>query len=157
MGNFWTVNGTHAVAATTEVELITVEADTTNPFIIHSVRIGQSSEEGDVQAEMLRIQVGRYSGAQGTVGGAAAIESPHEQGIAVATVSGYVGSETLSGTKTVIIEDGFNVQAGFLYLPTPEERIIIAGGEGAFVGIPVGPADAVTFMMSMTIEELMIS
>lgn len=159
MGSIVTVNGTHAVDATTAVELIRVKADTVNPFILHSIRIGQSSDAGDAEAEMLRVVLDRYTGAgDGGAGGAAVVVSPHELTQATPGVTGYVGSTTLSTVRTTIIEDAFNVQAGWLYLPTPEERIAFGGGTGVVVGLPVGPAtNAMTFMCSVTVEEILVA
>ena len=158
MGQMVTVSETHGVAATTAVELISVEADSVNPMIVHSIRIGQNTEAGDAQAEMLQIVLARFTGTlHGQVGGVVANENNHELGMPTPGVVGYVGSETLSTVRTTVIDDGFNVQAGYLYLPTPEERILIAPGAGFVAALPTGPVDPITFHCSMTVEELLVA
>ena len=155
MGIVYTASGT--VTLSVIGEFISLEADATNPYVIHSCRIGQFSDAGDADAEMLEVRVVRYTGAQGATGGIAGDETPHEVGMPASGVVSHIGSTTLSATTTTIMEDSFNVQAGWLYLPTPEERIWVTAGAGiAFVCV-AAPNDIITITASCTYEELILS
>lgn len=158
MGNIITGSGASSIAASFTGEYISLKADASNPILVHSIRIGQYSDAGDSEAEMLQVRLSRYTGVQGTTGGSAGQDTPHEVGGPVTGANVHVGSTALSATGVVVIlEDSFNVQAGWLYLPTPEERIWIAPGEGLAAVSPAGPADALSLTASITYEEIMFA
>jgi hypothetical protein len=155
MGIIYTASGTVALAAAGE--FISLEADATNPYVIHSCRIGQFTDPADAEAEMLQVRMVRYTGAQGATGGVAATESPHEVGMPASGAVGHVGSTAASATPTTIMEDSFNVQVGYLYIPTPEEHVWCVPGNGiAFVCVGA-PNDSITITASITYEELMLA
>jgi len=91
-----------------------------NPICIHSIRLGQSTLEADANAGMARISMRRDT-ASGT--GTAATPRPLLAGNEASdTTCEYNHTVDAAGTETMLIEDSWNVQAGWLYLPTPEER-----------------------------------
>jgi hypothetical protein len=57
-------------------------------------------------------------------------------------------------TPTDIVEDGFHFQNGWLYLPLPEERIRIAGGDIMGIRFPVAPDAAMNIACGMIFGEL---
>lgn len=62
---------------------------------------------------------------------------------------------TVEGTTpTDKIEDGFHFQNGWLYLPVPEERIRIAGGDIMGIRFPVAPDAAMNIACGMIFGEL---
>lgn len=62
---------------------------------------------------------------------------------------------TVEGTTpTDVIEDGFHFQNGWLYLPVPEERIRIAGGDIMGIRFPVAPDAAMNIACGMVFGEL---
>jgi hypothetical protein len=63
----------------------------------------------------------------------------------------------MSATKTVIKQGAWNIQAGILYVPIPEEGVWIKNGEGFYLEFPVGPNSGITIVASVTFEELMLS
>ena len=52
------------------------------------------------------------------------------------------------------IEDGFHFQNGWLYLPVPEERIRIAGGDIMGIRLPIAPDAAMGCAFGMVFGEL---
>lgn len=152
-GHVYTASFT-AVAVTVIQDLFQLLASASTPIIIHSVRIGQSSDAGDAQAEMLQIQLSRSTMAVDGSGGTTPTPVPHSVDSPAANTVAEANNTTQTTVTTVIISDTFNVQAGWLYLPTPEERIIIQSGDGLAVELPAAPDDAITMSGSVTFEEI---
>lgn len=140
------------VAVTAAQDLFEITAPSTGMAVLHSVRVGQSSEEGDAAAEMLHVTIQRAT-ASGS-GGAAATPRPHAVGHAASAVLAEVNNTTEATTLTPIIEDAFNVQVGWLYQPTPEERIYVPPSGILVVTLPDTVADSITMSGTLTFEEL---
>lgn len=102
-------------------------------------------------SEQLGIQLCLQASAHGTY--TAATPSPHfpggrASGIAGGTdgaegKAGVDASANAAGTKTPIIVDGFNNLNGWLWVPTPEERIILPA-DTAIVLAMIGTATTLT-------------
>ncbi len=144
------------VAVSVVQDLFQLLAAAAVPLIIHGIRIGQSSDAGDAQAEMLRIQLTRtdftINGSGGTTPTARAL-SPDSS---AADTIVEANNTTLSTVQTVLVDDAFNVQSGWLWMPTPEERIIVPAGvtNGFIVGLLTAPADALTMSGTILFEEI---
>ena len=121
---------------------------------ILGVRVGQDSEFGDAAAEMLRIRIVRY----GTIGsgGSAVTEEEHELGGNAAAAAVIRNNTTPGTTETVIVEDVFNVQSGWLYAPVPEERIIVppTGTIVLAVKLQTAPDDSTDMSGMITWQEV---
>jgi hypothetical protein len=128
-------------------------APATNPCILMAVRIGQSSEEGDAAAEMLQIQISRVTLAVNGSGGSVPVARAHSPGSPAATTIVEANNTTQATVATIMVDDCFNVQAGWLWLPTPEEQILCVAGQGLVVELPVAPADAITMSGTITFAE----
>ncbi|MGW8178353.1 MAG: hypothetical protein ACWGQW_06245 [bacterium] len=100
-----------------------------NPICIHSIRLGQSTLEADANAGMARVSLRRDT-ATGTATTLAARPLLPGTELADAVVK-HSHTVDAAGTETVLIEDSWNVQAGWLYLPTPEERPWFTSAAGA--------------------------
>lgn len=153
MGRMYTASFTNvAVSAAQDLFEINAAADTA--VVLHRVHIGQSSDEADAQAEMLRIQINRASGTAGS-GGTTPTENPMDPGDAAFGGSVEANNTTQAGTQTTILAaEAFNVQAGFFHVPTPEERITIPGQGILTVNLIAAPADALTMEGTITFEEI---
>ena len=143
-------------AAVTALQDLFQLAPTTNPIIVHSIRIGQSSDEGDAQAEMLQVQISRTTLTVNGSGGTVLTPVAASPGSPAATTVVEANNTTQSTVTTEILEDTFNVQAGWLYLPTPEERIIVLASAttGLVVELPVGPSDPLDMTGTIVFEEI---
>lgn len=73
-----------------------------------------------------------------------------------AGTAGINASAEGAGTKTVIFEDAFNVLNGWLWVPTPEERIILPASHASGLGLyfPVAPATLTNWAFGLTFREL---
>ena len=126
------------------------------PIYIHSIRLGQDSDQGDAQAEMLRVNLTRTDFTINGSGGTSPTSRPHSVASPVASTTVEANNTTLSTVQTVLLEDVFNVQAGWLYQPPPEERIMIPAGvtNGFIVALPEAPDDPLDMVGSITFEEV---
>lgn len=129
----------------------------TQVIVVHSIFIGQSSDSGDAAAEMLRVQLKRASGSytSGT-GGTTATGVPHAFSDPAfgGTVEANNSTQAAVGTGalTTLMEETFNIQAGWYYTPTPEERITLSPSQALIVSGPTVPADSLTFSGRITFE-----
>lgn len=125
--------------------------------IIHEIRISQSTEFADAQAEQLEILVKRVVGAPTSgSGGATPTEQPFEFGSPAAGVVVEAGNTTklTGGTQANLIREGFNVQIGWLYIPPPELRIVLSPDQRLVVELVDAPADAIDLHGVITWEEI---
>lgn len=142
------------VAVTLAQDLFQLLASATVPIIIHEVRMGQSSDAGDAEAEMLRIDLARSDMTINGSLGSVVTPVGHSPGSPAAATVAEANNTTLSTVQTIVLSDTFNVQAGWLYVPTPEERIIVLPTDGFIVSLPAAPNDSLTFAGSVTFEEI---
>lgn len=155
MGRVYTVTFAN-VAATAVQDLFTIPSGSTQVIKILSAFIGQSSDEGDAQAELLRIRVRRASGAytQGS-GGSTPTANPHrfsDTAFAGGTVHANDTTQGSGGTITTIFEETFNVQAGWYYTPTPEEVFVLSGSQFFILDLPGAPTDELTISGRVTFD-----
>jgi hypothetical protein len=145
-------------------EMVTITAATAITSRAHTIRILRAwcSQGATETSEQLGIQIVQQATAFGTFSGAT--PSPHMIG---GNVSGIVSGTTqaagtagtdssanAAGAKTVIIADSFNNLNGWLWVPTPEERIIVSAGLVITLAM-VGTATTLTnWTAGMTFEEL---
>ena len=137
---------------TTARDLFEITAPSDAVVKILCCRIGQTTEEGDAQAEMLSITIARYTGTDGT-GGATPTPAPHELGYSAAS-STVRTNVTEGATKTIVLNDAFNLQAGWLYQPLPEEMILLSPSGKLAIYLPATPDDSTTFEGTLTFEEI---
>lgn len=152
MGRMYTASF-EAVAVTAIQDLFEINAPSDAAVILHSFEIGQDSDAGDTEAEMLRCTISRAPTASGS-GGSTPTARPHNEGDAA--FGGTVeANNTTQATGTVVLKPiPFNVQAGCVYQPTPEERIVISPGDRLVVELPAAPADSLTMSGSIVFEEI---
>lgn len=153
-GRLYTASRSVADVATTStpMDLIEISAPSTAVVIIHSAFIGQYSDAGDAAAEMLRVQINRY--ATSGSGGTTVTPALHDLGSTAFGGAVEVSNNTLGGTATVLLEETFNIQAGWYYTPTPEERIVVPPSGIIAFTLPADAADALSLSYRVTFEEI---
>ncbi len=134
------------------VDLWEITAPTDAVVVLHSVYIGQDSDYADAQAEGLTVSLTRYATAG--VNGTALTPAPHDTGYAAAGSTVDKLNTTQGGTPTVVLSDSWNIQIGWQYRPSPEERIVISPGKILAVELPDSPADTIVIDSSITFEEI---
>lgn len=127
-------------------------------IVIHSIRIGQSSDFGDSAAEGLEVAFKRGVGSTSGSGGSTPAKNALETGFAASGATLEANNTTQAvaggGSLTEILHDVFNVQIGFLYQPVPEERIVLSPGDEFYVSLDSAPGDALTMSGTMVWEEI---
>jgi hypothetical protein len=120
--------------------------------VLHSVIITQSTDAGDSEAEMLPIlfHLGSTSGS----GGSLVTPSPLELGDAAFGGTVEANNTTQSTEGTFLHAEAFNIQAGFFYRPTPEERIIISPSDRLIIELQAAPIDSINMNGTAIIEEI---
>lgn len=157
MGRFYSVPFS-ATSVSAAVDAFEVLAASGKPFFLHRVVLAQSSDYGDAAAEGLNVLIKRATGSYTSgSGGSTVTPAKHLTNDAAAGPTAEVNNTTQasagSGALTTVLAEAFNVQAGWEYLPVPEQRILFLPTEACIVSITV-PADAVTLSGTLVIEEL---
>lgn len=139
-------------------DFITFHGATAALAIIHEVRISQrgTADAGDAQAEMIDIRCRRWTGIVGS-GGTLPTAASLLPGAPAAAYSVQMGDTTVAtGPYTDLLVDAYNVQAGWLYLPTPDARIFVPAvtSEGVSFTSPTAFDDTLDLEISVVWEEI---
>lgn len=157
MGRFYSVPFS-ATAVSAAVDVFEVLASAAKPFVLHEVTLAQSSDYGDAAAEGLSVLIKRATGSYTSgSGGSTVTPAKHLTNDAAAGPTAEVNNTTQasagSGALTTVRAEAFNVQAGYQYLPTPEQRLFFLAAEACVVSI-TAPADAITLSGTLVFEEM---
>ncbi len=140
------------VAVSAAQDLFELNAPSDAVCKLLACRIGNSSDAGDAEAELLPIQIVRY--ATSGSGGSAVTARPTQVGDPAFGGTVEANNTTQGGTPTEVLSDSFNVQSGWLYQPPPEEQIIISPSGILAIELPNAPGDALTMWGSLVFEEI---
>jgi len=137
-------------ALSAQVDFFEFLAATDHVLCLHEVHIGQETEAGDTEAELLgyRIVAGLGAVTSGSGGSAAIIGKKHTGYPTLgATVERNNTTKMVVGSGTLApwIEDTFHVAAGLHYVPTPEDRPKVSPGDRLTVELAKTPADEISF------------
>lgn len=147
-----------AVAVTVAQDLFELTAPADAVCKIISCVIGQVTDAGDAESELLQITLRRGQGATSGSGGSAGTEVTLEAGFAAAGSAVEINNTTQmvagGGSLQVLREEAFNVQVGWLYQPTPEEYIYVSPGDFFTVALDTAPSDSLTMSGTLIWEEL---
>jgi hypothetical protein len=145
-------------AATVAVDFLEFTPATNKPIEIHSIIIGQTTEVGDAQEEMLPINVQRGGTAMTSgSGGTTAANGVATNSVSAASGFTFEAMNTTVATFTagvVLCRDAFNVRAGWQWRPTPEERFVCSAANGGLVvRLGAAPADSISWTGMAIVEE----
>lgn len=156
MGRFYSIPLV-PTAFTTAVDAFEIVASTGKPFVVHEVILGQDTEFGDAQAEVLNVLFKKGIGSTSGSAGSTVTPMKHLTNDAAAGPTVEVMNTTQAaaggGSLTTFRSEMFNVALGLQYLPPPEQRLTFLPAEAFVVSVTV-PADSVTLTGSVIIEEL---
>jgi hypothetical protein len=152
-----------AVAVTAAQDVFEITAPTTSRVRIREIRLGQYSDAGDAQAELLSVLIISGYTVSGS-GGSTVTPANVEQHSGAPTASSVVeaNNTTVANTGTAVthLADVWNTSAGWLYIPAlPDLR---AGQRGEGIWLPpsrrlvvriTAPADSLTMNGTMVFEE----
>ena len=144
----------HSLSTGGPSDLWCVTAPSNSRLTVREVVIGQYSEAGDAQAEMLSISF--LTGSTSTGGGTAisGINVKRYSGAASAGSSVTGPSTTLSSTASAALvrSDSFNVAAGYRYYPVPDERIEIGLSQRLAIRLST-PNDGITINGTLVLQQ----
>jgi hypothetical protein len=155
----WSVVGS-ATAVTTNCDLVEIVPAANRPVIIYSVRVSQKNRSQDAQDAQQRIQLVRGNTTAGSGGSSAtpaAVGSGADGATAGATCKVFNSTIASAGTAVVVVEDCFDVRAGWLYVPTPDERdeISVATANNRLcVRLPDAPSASTTYSITVKFAEI---
>lgn len=160
LGRAYTVTFT-AVAVTATQDLFYIKPAAEKPCILEQCSIsnvGGTADAGDAQEELLRVEIIRLPSTV-TVGsgGSSFTPSPLAVNDSAAGFTARINDTTVattSGTAKTLVADGFNVRAGWIWLPVPEHRIVVANAEAIVVRLNLAPADSINLSGTLTVREL---
>ena len=142
------------VAVTAIQDLFELVAPSDAAVVLHSAYVGQSSDSGDSESEMLRVTISRTDNTASGTGGTAPTARPHEAGDAAFGGTVEVNNTTQATVTTVVQAYAFNIQAGWFYQPVPEERIVLSPSGTLVVELPAAPSDSLTMSGTITFEAI---
>lgn len=156
MGRMYAVEfGFVNVTGTSTVDFFEIAPADDKPVIVHGIFIGQSSDAGDSEEELLRIVIRRGFTASGS-GGSSKTPAPLDANDQAAGMAAEVANTTLAsgGSIVTLYGDTFNIRTGWVYMPTPEMRPRVDQGDGILVArLLTAPADDLVFDGIMIVEE----
>lgn len=144
------------VAVTAAQDFFEFATPATGMLALHSVVLAQSTDVGDAAEEILRVEIARFTGAPTSgSGGTTPTPAPLEGGAAASGVTTEVNNTTeiSGGTKEILHADAFNIRSGWLYHPTPEERLWLGPSDHMVVTLLAAPADSLTMEGTAIYEE----
>ena|ERR1700750_481630 len=117
-------------ATTVQLDIFEILAGTGRPILLTGFEVGQSSEIGDAQEEMLLLILKRAVGATSGSGGGTSTPQVTQPNDAASTATVETGNTTklTGGTVTELKRFAWNLRSPYLYLPVPEQRIVFADG-----------------------------
>lgn len=147
-----------STAFTAQIDVFELLAGTGKPLVLLGFEFGQTSEIGDAQEEMLSLVLKRVTGAptSGSGGGTStpAPTSPNDTA-AGATVETGNTTKLSGGTSTDVARFSWNVRTPLIYLPLPEDRIVLDAATRLVLELVTTPADSISALVGrISIAEL---
>jgi hypothetical protein len=147
-------------AASGDYDLWEIDPAADKPVELLAIFIGNKSEVGDAQEEMVSWSITRFTGGTFTSGnGTATTPSPLDlNDVAASGAYETVGATvaTTTGTTTQIHQDTFNIRTGLQLILPPELRLRISGvaNEAGVIRLRTALADDATVSGTLYVREL---
>lgn len=143
-----------ATAVTASVDLWEIVAPSASAVCLHRCVIGQTTDVGDAQEELISILIKRGATTSGS-GGSATI-STGDLGTTAQTFGGTLEAlnttKATAGTILTLHSEPWNVRGPFDWNPTPEQRIWVPASARATVELAAAPADSLTIVGTLIYE-----
>jgi hypothetical protein len=134
-------------AHTAQLDVFELLAGSGKPVRLLCVELGQSTELGDAQEEMIPLVLKRVTGAptSGSGGSTPTLQPVLASGAASgATLETGNTTKLTGGTSAELARFIWNVRAGLLYQPPPEEQIVADAATRLVLEEVATPADSIT-------------
>lgn len=135
-------------AFTTQIDIFEFLSGTNMPVVVYGFEIGQTSEVGDAQEEVLTLVLKRVTASptSGSGGGTSTPQPINSSGAAVAAGTAFETGNTTKltgGTSVDMARIPWNVRQPYLYRPLPEEMIILAPATRLVLELATTPTDSI--------------
>lgn len=145
MGRKYVINHT-AIAVSSAITIIQLKAGASNICLIHRLEMSQS---GSTTSAQVRTQILRKSAAATVTSFTPLLMDTGDS--AAKSVGGTSATGiTASGEGTdsdILVNAVWNALSGYLYLPTPDERIVVPAAGIVGVKFPANPALTITAVL----------
>lgn len=155
MGKIYTLTFAPS-AQTAQIDFFEVNSPSGCSVCIHSVQVGQTTETGDAQEEFLPwfIKINHSTSGNGTATTAQPLDATNPSTALATACETVATTQATGGSPLTKWRDAFNVRAGLLWKPIPEERIWIPPSTRLVVGLDAAPADSITWTGTLVFEEV---
>ena len=123
--------------------------------------VGGSADAGDAQEEILRLVINRLPSTVTVGSGGSASATGTLNPLAVNdTAAGFTGRTndttpaTTSGTARTVHADGWNIRIPYVWMPPPEQRILVANAEAIVVKMLSTPTDGISSSGGILVREI---
>lgn len=156
-GRIYSVNFEN-VAVTAAQDLFDIAPATNKIIVLHGCWISQNNRKADAQEEFLRIKIIRGLATVGSSGGVFT-PVPKQAADAAAGCTARINDTTVAvvgaGTTEVLWAETFNDRAGWVWLPTPENRLICtAASTRIVITMPSTPTASMNMSGTLLLEEI---
>lgn len=143
----------NAVAVAAQQDLFEINASAGQVVIIHSIELTQSNRVGDAQEADLNILIKRGATVTGS-GGTTPTAVPLDPGYVAFVGTVKVNNTTKANTGTIVTlyAGNWNIRGPFLYLPPPEDRVVIPPSGRLTVELATTPGASTTMSGTIVFE-----
>ncbi len=148
-----------AVSVSAAQDVFEITSPATRRVRIQDIRLGQYSDFGDAQAEILSVLILRGYTVSGSAGSSVTPANVISDSAKVAQSTVEANNTTVAntGTAVTLLADAWNVQAGAWVAPLSDRLAFVIGPSTRLVVRITAPADALTMNGTMIFEELPLS
>ena len=144
-----------AVAVTAAQDFFEINAPADAIVVIHAVYLSQYTDTGDAAEEILSILYKRGATVSGS-GGSAFTALPAQFGDVALGGTTEINNTTKANTGTITVNhaDAWNVRMPYVFIPTPEMRLVLSPSQRFTVELLAAPADSLTCNGTIYFEEI---
>lgn len=141
-------------AVTVAVDIIEIVTAATHICVVHSIELTQSTELGDAAEEQLQLSWKSGQTTSGSGGGTGITPVPILLGDSAhgMTVENFNTTKATAGTIVTHKVWDWNVRVPFIYIFTPETRLVIPPSTRATFELVAAPTDSVTMGGQICLE-----
>jgi len=155
-GRPYVVTWDAATSVSTIIDIFEILPADDKPVFLDELTIRQTSDFGDLQDEVVAIQIIVGYTTSGS-GGAAGVIGRLNPGDAAAGFTAECRNTTVAvtGTPYIVHDDGWNVRNPYIWTP-PSPAFIPYGTQALplYVRLPVAPVDALTMFAQIKVREI---
>lgn len=146
-GRAYTAAVNISASFTAQIDMFELLAASGKPLVLTGFELGQTSEVGDAQEEVLTLILKRITGSptSGSGGGTSTFQPCRPNDTAAgATLETGNTTKLTGGTSAELVRFGWMIRQSVLYQPIPEVMHVIDAGTRAVLELATTPADSIS-------------